>query len=1734
MHKKLLSALLCVLLAGTTALSIAQPVAKVKAAGGDSSDQSSTYQTYDGHTPTNAERVAAGQAAEIARAQAKANGVISPALVPTPGGTPDYFGVWGNFANSPLPAIDVSGNVISGTGMRKFVDGLPGLGPTNANNLGQYISVATPDTITYPGTDYYEIAAVEFTEKMSSDLPPTTLRGYVQLNNGTAAGVNSVVPSPVEYDGPTIIATSNRPVRIKFTNMLPTTTSGMDLFLPNDATIMGSGTGPLGGTETYTDNRAEIHLHGGLTPWVSDGTPYQWITPNLQTTSYPTGASVQDVPDMPVSPGGSVTLYYTNAQSARLMFYHDHADGETRLNVYDGLAAGYILQDAVETALISGGAGVGAYGTVTVPAGGVIPATEIPLIIQDKTFVPDTTTSYTNANGTFASQLAAQDPTWDTTKWGGTGSLWEPHVYMPNQNPFSPAGVTNMGRWDYGPWFGIPGILNGPVANPYYVAGGSEPPQSPGVPDVSVVGETFFDTPIVNGTAYPTLTVQPQAYRFRILSAGDDRGFNLSLFEAAPLTIGVTKAGTGYTSPPTVNITGGSVSGVTAAAQLGVVSIAVTAGGTGYTTPPTVTIVGTGTLAQAAAIMTGTSVSSILVLNQGAGYTSVPTVKITGGNGTGATATAALGVTRVDIVNRGTASSGAIVNPTITLTGGGGTGAVAEGSVLTDVSMVPAVQNSAIPFPIDWTMPTDGPNVFESDILDGRAGGVPDPRYMGPDWIQIGNEGGLLPQVAVIPPSPIGYQHNNKNATWNNITKKSLLLDPAERADVIVDFSAFAGKTLIMYNDAPAPIPMFDVRNDYYTGDPDQTPYGGAPTTLAGYGPDTRTVMQIRVAAATPVVFNLAALETTIPQAYAASQDRPIVPESVYNTALGTTYSDDYVRILDTEFSPAASAQGVSAVVVSNKGIGYLTAVPTVLLSGGGGTGATAAATIASQGSIVGFVVGAGGSGYTSAPTVTLSGGGGTGATARAIISSGAITRVDVITGGSGYTAPPNVILTGGGGTGAQIAATKGSAFTITAAGTGYNAATTTVTLSAPPAGGTQATATASLGIGSVTLVSTGTYPSYTTPPIITVTGGGGSGAVLVAAMAANPIPGTLGGGSTVASVTIVDGGGGYTSAPTITFSGGGVGAVQATATAVLGVGDINVSSAGSGYLVPPTVTITDTAVTPAVPGTGATAIAINNTLTTGILGDILVASAGTGYTTAPQVTFVGGGGAANTAVAYATLTNTLTFDLVTKDVVPGFERYYGRLSMQLGANLTPLYYDDPPSEVWQDSITAASPVAGDGTQIWIINPGLGVDTHPLHWHLFNLEVINRIGTDGVIRPPDPNEQGWRETVRINPFELLVVAARPISPKTNFGLPDSIRPLSPTEPIGSTMGFSNVLPGGGVTSVTNQLFNFGYEYVWHCHILSHEENDMMRPVSFIVNTTIPAVPVLAVTTVGGNHLSWNDATPATAPNLGNAANEVGFQVLRATGATGGTFAVIAKIPANTVTYIDASAVSGTQYRYQVNAYNNKGTSASSNTILVTTAATVALPAVPALTAPAAAAVVSKVAPISFSWGAVTGATSYTLQILSGATVVVNMPGLIAPNINVQNSVVLPAGAYTWQVSSTGPKGTSAFSAPRAFSIAAATAATTLVTPVTGSKASASAPIVLTWAAVAGATSYTVTVTPSLGGPALGAGAGGNRANRNLYDSGRNVSPRNDLQLDRECYWSRRHFCSSRGIYLHYS
>ena len=76
----------------------------------------------------------------------------------------------------------------------------------------------------------------------------------------------------------------------------------------------------------------------------------------------------------------------------------------------------------------------------------------------------------------------------------------------------------------------------------------------------------------------------------------------------------------------------------------------------------------------------------------------------------------------------------------------------------------------------------------------------------GPDWIQIASEGGFLPAPTVVDgQQPTTWITDPTRFDVGNVDKHSLLLAPAERADAVVDFSKFAGQTLILYNDAPRP-----------------------------------------------------------------------------------------------------------------------------------------------------------------------------------------------------------------------------------------------------------------------------------------------------------------------------------------------------------------------------------------------------------------------------------------------------------------------------------------------------------------------------------------------------------------------------------------------------------------------------------------------------------------------------------------------------------------------------------------------------------------------------------------------------------------------------------------------------------------------------------------------------------------------------------------------------------------
>ncbi len=1052
------------------------------------------------------------------------NGAITGVTITDPGAdysAPIVVADSGDGNAAFTPVLDP--NALSG-GLRKFVDTLPGLGPTGANNLGNYISVGVPDTTTY-GTafnasfaaDYYEIALVEFTQQLHSDLPPTTIRGYVQLETPVIKAklllsdplyvgvpLTYLDGSPIYYPGTTdqviatdeprylgatLVATQGTPIRIKFYNFLPTGAGG-DLFIPVDETVMGAGEGPLttGGAdcnrdvadcEKYTQNRATLHLHGGLVPWISDGTPHQWVTPAGENTQYPKGVSVAYVPDMPNPGDGALTFYYNNQQSARLQFYHDHAYGITRLNVYAGEAAGYVVTDVVEQDLINGTNDSG----VNPGHWQVLPGIGVPLILQDKTFVDATT-------------IDAQDPTW---KWGtglvdpstgrrtpNTGDMWLPSVYMPIQNPWDPAaGANAFGRWQYGPWFWPPteNILHGPIANEYYDPACNpaltwcEPPMRPDMPTPSMGMEAYMDTSMVNGAVYPYVEIQPQAYRFRILNAANDRFYNLQMY------------------------------------------VAVDANGVACD------------------------------------------------------------------VN---------TNPT--------PAAESTGVACTEVRMVDALANPNFP-----TWPADA-----------REGGVPDPTLSGPQWIQIGTEGGFLPSPVTIPNQPISWQRNPGFFNAGNVLDHSLLLGNAERADVIVDFSAYAGKTIILYNDAPTAFPALDPRYDYYTGNPSQMDSGGAPTTQAGYGPNTRTVMQIRVANTAPTPYNLNNLNYVFshddglnkPSVFEASQPDIIVPQAAYASAYGNSYT-----------SP-------------------------------------------------------------------------TDATQYAKITDRAMT------------------------------------FT----------------------------------------------PMGSTTPV------------------------------------------------TVNFEEKAIH-----------------DEMGASY-----------------------------------------------------------------DIEFGRMSGNLGLEL------PG--------TNNLNQNIILYGYATPPVDFFSyaPGISQLATLP-DGTTLWKITHN-GVDTHPIHIHLANAQLVNRVGWDGLIIPPDANELGWKETIRINPLESTIWAVRPELPVQPFDIVNSERPIDPTYPIGVDLmgppgGFID--PALNAVNVPNHVINYGWEYVWHCHILSHEEMDMMHSLVYAITPAAPS-GLTASGVAGTVDLSWTD----------NSVNETDFTVQRSQDGTTWTDIVVpsATGPAKggTINYADTTVTPGELYIYRVLATNIVG------------------------------------------------------------------------------------------------------------------------------------------------------------------------------------------------------------------
>lgn len=616
--------------------------------------------------------------------------------------------------------------------------------------------------------------------------------------------------------------------------------------------------------------------------------------------------------------------------------------------------------------------------------------------------------------------------------------------------------------------------------------------------------------------------------------------------------------------------------------------ITVSSGGSGYVNP-TVSFSGSAT---GEATVSNGKVSALKVNFGGKGYTSAPRVVLVGGGGIGATATATIkdgAVSGLTIVNAG---SGYTTAPTVTIAGG--TGALATAVVQNGVIQQINVNGSGVGY-------STAPTVI---ITDASGTGATATATL------------LLSGVAA--PAPSNGSDPNNSVYWNF-------------AEFTLNSPAGSLNTDLSQVDQVG----FPLRLQVVPNDPANSVGVGVYPAITGLFEDYRKYMATPNRSAFVALLDSSGTGANGPFRIVSPGDyaalKPTDPLALYfNDEIDKVFAPgNTMTLLSAALAPLQQATAtaqidaatlqVQSVTVTNPGSGFFN-IPTVTLSGGGGSGATAVV----AGSVTALNLASFGSGYTTAPTVTISGGGGSGATANAVVTNGIVTMLNLTNFGSGYTSAPTVTISGGGGSGASASSKLGllggavNTVVVTSPGSGYTSAPSVVfSLPSVPSPTSAAQAVATLKDGGITSVSvTGGGSGYVFAPGLALSGGG-AGATANAAVS--------GGG--VSAVTITNGGLGYGSAPSVTITGGG--GSGATATAVVSGGvvtGVTITSAGTNYTSPPSVIISG--------GSGFQAVVE----TSGPVSALNLTSGGSGYTSAPTVTISGGGGTGATATA--TITN--------------------------------------------------------------------------------------------------------------------------------------------------------------------------------------------------------------------------------------------------------------------------------------------------------------------------------------------------------------------------------------------------------------------------------------------------------------------------------------------------------------
>ena len=289
---------------------------------------------------------------------------------------------------------------------RAYAEAIPG-GTLNPGLLPKYVTPlvippAMPRTAKLPvrkgrNIDYYEIAVRQFRQQiLPAGWPATTVWSYGSVNH----------PGTFNYPAFTIEAKYNTPLRVKWINQL---VDGFGNYLPHLLTVdptlhWANPPGPRDARPAFKRNTKVQpytgpvplvpHVHGAHAPEESDGYAEAWYLPdarNIPNGHFKTGTWYDVFRAKSESllgqtwEAGSAVFQYPNDQRATTLWYHDHALGMTRLNVYAGPAGFFLLRG----------------GSSDLPAGilpGPAPALgdpagtkyyEIPLAIQDRAFNAD-------------------------------------------------------------------------------------------------------------------------------------------------------------------------------------------------------------------------------------------------------------------------------------------------------------------------------------------------------------------------------------------------------------------------------------------------------------------------------------------------------------------------------------------------------------------------------------------------------------------------------------------------------------------------------------------------------------------------------------------------------------------------------------------------------------------------------------------------------------------------------------------------------------------------------------------------------------------------------------------------------------------------------------------------------------------------------------------------------------------------------------------------------------------------------------------------------------------------------------------------------------------------------------------------------------------------------------------------------------------------------------------------